>query len=1779
MSAYQSLTQRGVFAMQNAKLFTVFIAVVLLSSAFVFTSSAAASEQSGFATWLSKASSFLFGTGATSTAVTGYQTSGGISSGGGGGGVVAPKLVSPCPASGVGDVNSDGYVTSVDVTAVQSCIVELSSCSLVRADVNGDKLIDGGDVIAIENYLAGAISTFPACPKSGADVAFAYLVHAPQDPVVGEKVSFSYTITNKGKATATGVIAGSGYAYSCSNSGGGGGGSSSGFSLAPGEGRFFLDGYTFLAPDTCTFTFTVSSDSDIDLSNNKASLTITAKATPVVKEQVKCVFVNSASQQKCYSDDGRFGCSGVESCLADVSGDKGTKITWKSSCGGYAYTVIDGVNEYSEFECKTTPTPVCTDSDGGKNYYVKGSVTGKWPGSDNVETETDGCCVNCYASPPTVVSSSDTLVEVYCNSENRIVLDIHKCDGGCKKGVCLSNLTVKKSPCPVVGVGDMNSDGYVTSADVTAVQSCIAGLSSCNLQRADVNADSVVDLGDTIVIEQYINGAISTFPACSEELFDLSQYPYPFVKDSKFNAIMVVGDQASSSDVIASIDIASSLQLLTGSNFGAKLASEVADYKAQNVISVGAACANAVTSDIMGNPENCAKGVPFEMAAIKLFDFGNGHVGLVVAGYNDMNTRRAGRVLADYKTWQAAGALKGTEVWVKGTTFTDIAVIPPGKEAPCGSPGDLNNDGYVTDADVTAIQNCIVRLPSCTSKQGADVNADGLIDMSDVLVIKQYLAGAISTFPACSQTACTDSDGGINLKVQGTASGPEWGTGNYVSKSDYCVADGEKKGRLAEFYCASNGQVSSITYGPENGCAPCINGACIKEVVGVVEVWQFSGLKLSEGTNPNNPVNKHTLHDVKPVVTSAEMPLLLSTNTLSNANGDYSYMQSLNFDEKSAYVAELENPDTGVAGTYLYIKNADQVARYELKFKNPATSKITVNSEGLASLNDFEGKNLVMLGKTWTVVRAKTDSTHSQVDMTLLDAAIKDVLNEGETKTYTIGGKDYKVTLDYVGSTSTRLTINGEITDLLKEGYTQTLKDGTQIYVSDIFVQEFAGGVRTTEFYLGADKVRLRDTNVQAAGGEQALEFNSETIGDTKVMITGTSSTDSFAVTSIQMDITADEDLYVPVGGALSGELRRPQALLGSWDIKYAGLDVSGLPLVYITTAEPEEKPHWEEPVIDLANYPYPFIKDGKFNALVVLGDQASPTDVYTGIDLAANLQYLSRTKKEANNGDSKVVYYQLQPISVGSFTRASEVADIKAQNALVLGGPCANAAAAELMGNPVNCAAGFVEGKAFIRLFDNNNGKVALLVAGYSALDTKRALFALQNYDSFGGAFRGKQIDVIGEGNSVRICGYSSIVSNSITGQQVNDGGGGGGYGCTIAIPMQTGGSCSDGSCAGVSFDLKDYPVPFEQSGKLNSIIVVSGTGQIDDVIAAMGIAASLQYNNRIKRTFDVTNNEQLIYHETIPFTNGIARLDSEVNDINSQNIISVGNACTNAVTWKVSGSPNDCKVASPPSQVGRIRLVSLHNGEKTALVIDGDSALDTRKAARVLANYQKWQESGSLKGQQVFVTGTLVDPVVTPSIPETPPSFPPDNGQFTNTVMLTPGWNLIGRFIIDGTSQIDTACTDNDILAAYYYDPVAKKYVDMLANNDWENSAAFQRFNSFWIKMANSCKLNLVIDKPYAWLSETQSSNLARGWNMLSVIPDMAGHTFDYVSGSCSVTRAYGWNADTKTWGDINRIEFDKSAVGYGFIVKVADDCALGYATTAIPEPVVSSPPEFPT
>jgi len=106
---------------------------------------------------------------------------------------------------------------------------------------------------------------------------------------------------------------------------------------------------------------------------------------------------------------------------------------------------------------------------------------------------------------------------------------------------------------------------------------------------------------------------------------------------------------------------------------------------------------------------------------------------------------------------------------------------------------------------------------------------------------------------------------------------------------------------------------------------------------------------------------------------------------------------------------------------------------------------------------------------------------------------------------------------------------------------------------------------------------------------------------------------------------------------------------------------------------------------------------------------------------------------------DGKLMTDKVNPISVGLAVLDTEAPAVGSAKMIVVGGPCVNTVAAELMGNPADCTAGFMPGKAVIKFFESKN---ALLVAGYSAQDTLGASYVLADSEDY--KLSGSEVEVV---------------------------------------------------------------------------------------------------------------------------------------------------------------------------------------------------------------------------------------------------------------------------------------------------------------------------------------------------------------------------------------------------------------------------------------------------
>lgn len=137
--------------------------------------------------------------------------------------------------------------------------------------------------------------------------------------------------------------------------------------------------------------------------------------------------------------------------------------------------------------------------------------------------------------------------------------------------------------------------------------------------------------------------------------YDLSDFPEPFLNEDEINTIIVVGDKAPSSHVLAQTQLALWMdQHSEDSALGiSKLASEV-DSLEQNIISIGNPCDNEVTARISGDPSPCDDSYPIGKAYLRVYTH-NGYTHIVAAGLSERGTTRATQLLKGYRNYELGG--------------------------------------------------------------------------------------------------------------------------------------------------------------------------------------------------------------------------------------------------------------------------------------------------------------------------------------------------------------------------------------------------------------------------------------------------------------------------------------------------------------------------------------------------------------------------------------------------------------------------------------------------------------------------------------------------------------------------------------------------------------------------------------------------------------------------------------------------------------------------------------------------------------------------------------------------------------------------------------------------------------------------------------------------------------------------------------------------------------------------------------------------------------------
>ncbi len=262
--------------------------------------------------------------------------------------------------------------------------------------------------------------------------------------------------------------------------------------------------------------------------------------------------------------------------------------------------------------------------------------------------------------------------------------------------------------------------------------------------------------------------------------------------------------------------------------------------------------------------------------------------------------------------------------------------------------------------------------------------------------------------------------------------------------------------------------------------------------------------KIDKSTNRLNMDDN--IYDIRSSkLTDDDLPTLLADGSYQAKDGqDASYTQTIGFydvaaqspkDKSNLNITHFQDSDykdkEPALGFHL---SSNYIFNYTLDFTKDPKSDVNTNDR----LEDLENTKITILGKEYTLLNAYNGTTDDKKKFELMGGAVSDRILQDESKTYTVDGKTYEVSVDWVDASDTKLTVNGETTTSLSEGSTYKLSDDTQVGIRDIMYTSKSAIDNRVEFSLGAQKVTIENN--------EYLEINDEDVKSIHSYITaGTS--------------------------------------------------------------------------------------------------------------------------------------------------------------------------------------------------------------------------------------------------------------------------------------------------------------------------------------------------------------------------------------------------------------------------------------------------------------------------------------------------------------------------------------------------------------------------------------------------------------------------------------------------------------------------------------------------
>jgi len=761
-------------------------------------------------------------------------------------------------------------------------------------------------------------------------------------------------------------------------------------------------------------------------------------------------------------------------------------------------------------------------------------------------------------------------------------------------------------------------------------------------------------------------------------------------------------------------------------------------------------------------------------------------------------------------------------------------------------------------------------------------------------------------------------------------------------------------------------------------------GTTVASVSG--DAWRVgtSSQKLEMAGNvvSQSSIKGESLYDIQTFITKDELAGLKS-GTYSTGQGTYNFEQYLYFDvaNNDANEVVLYGTDSNSDKTaeYLFFKSGANIGQYKLELTSNAQSAIQDTAGSTctsgAVLKDYENTKLTMFGKEYTVVLARRPSAKPQgsIKLTLMGGSAGGSLLEGESTTVTANDKTYDVVLTYVDTTYAKFTVNGQASGKMQKGDTFKLADGNEIGVSEVLYQSYAGGIHSSDFFVGASKVIMQDNVITDSNSSNGLVIGSDTISGADVIIEGTDDNTTFSLSRITVNMTADSDYYVPTGKKLSEVIgenndRKEMLFTNNWDIQNNGLtEEKAHDLKLSAGSDTKYRLHWWDGDNNPVDMPLAYANAA---TTVQLSEDGSKMLVLNENTTVSKNDYFVVTGGSSSAGSAKSYLLQYK----GSDKSSASSPKIRFKN---LG-----------------------SGENLEYAVAGSNPEATIKLGGYS--------FKVNNVTADSADDFGIQVDL--NGDSTLTAGFnngnSTIVSivdyyggTLAVGQSGSDNG--------SAYNFSKGGSLKGFNLTVTTDNSNDYDNRAPSQMNLNisaastkvtvSQLIINGT--TNPLITPSG-ESNVAYGyttlgGKLTYTTPSSSPQELTYaypeHQRLPqvfITTGAVssssssaadlaaveigvatKLDSEVADAWAQNLIVVGGPCVNSVAAELMGNPASCAEGFTP---GKAVVKLFEKSGKVAMLVAGYSGADTRLAGKVVA-----QQASKLMGMEVEIEGTSLSDV----------------------------------------------------------------------------------------------------------------------------------------------------------------------------------------------------------